>query len=85
MQWEYFCGDFFFPFIFDLARTVSVLFGLFSISWILSLGGLVGLHQTDLELFEKTDLWLNYGTFLVLGVSFIFRIGLPIVSKGSNE
>jgi len=52
----------------------SVIFaGLLWFAWLFGLGKAFGMNQDNIRHFEDAHFWINYGIFVMIGLSFFVR------------
>jgi hypothetical protein len=47
--------------------------GMFWLLFLARLGRVLGITPERMEMFESADVWINYGIFVIVGTSFIWR------------
>jgi hypothetical protein len=57
----------------DLARSSMIFGGMFWLLFLVKIGGLLGMKPDQTQMFEDAHVWINYGVFVIVGVS----LGLP--------
>ncbi len=66
------------PFLTDVAIGSLIFVALLWFAWLLGLGKAVGLKQEQVEALELAHFWINYGIYIGVGLSFLFRTLKPL-------
>jgi hypothetical protein len=62
------------PFVTDAALASLIFVGLLWFGWLIGLGRALGLRQEQLDAFDLAHFWINYGVFVGVGLSFLWRV-----------